>query len=562
MSGMSIGPKEIAAFIGFIGILIFVHELGHFLAAKWFNIKVVKFSLGFGPPLIAFRRGETQYQIAAFPLGGFVKMVGDAPGEEIDPDDRARAFTNAPIHRRAIIALAGPAFNLIFPVVCFFAHNLLGPEVVSPVVGQMEIGKPAELAGMKRGDRVLSVDGARVWSFDRMAELISPRPGEPLTIKVLRDGQELELKVTPAPTQGEDFFGAPETQGKIGVSYARAGTRIGIDDPKKNTGKLITGDRVLRVAGKAVERAEDLNSAIAHAAGQTVELDIARPSPLALGDLMLADAEEPVKISVDIPAGAKDISALGLAQSDTFVRGIAPGGAADRAGLRPGDRVLAVDGKEISLYFTFINLMKEAKQNPVQVLVRRNGEELALSLVNDRVMRKHPVTGLEREELDAGLGIGPVPRTIGSQHWSTTAPDEKEQARLTIPEAFVAAVYETTAVIGMVTTGIFKLFTRQISADNVGGPLMLFEVAARAAEMGTLAYLTMLAWISVNLGLVNLLPIPIFDGGHLLFCAIEAVRRKPLSLRAREAASIVGLVLLFALIVLAMRNDIARMNLF
>lgn len=561
MGGVSFGPSAVAAFIVFIGILIFVHELGHFLAAKYFNIKVLKFSLGFGPPLVSFRRGETQYQIAAVPFGGYVKMVGDAPGEEIDPADRARSFTSAPIRQRAIIALAGPAFNLVFPILCFFAYYLLGPEVIAPVVGRIEIGTPAQDT-LKRGDRILAVDGSRTFSFNRLKELVSTRPGDELTLRVLRDGQELDVKVTPMSVTKDDVFGSPEQQGVLGVTPDRAGSRIGVDDPRLNRGGFLTGDRLLSIAGKPVERAEDVEAAIKENAGKTVEVSVARPSPLAAGDLLLADAESPVKLSVPIPADANGVAALGLMSSDPFVRGVVPGGAADRAGLRPGDRIVSVDGREISLFWSFASMMTLAQKKPVELSVKRNGELMTVTLVNDAVTRKHEVTGKDREFYDSGIGIGPYPRTLESQHWLTSAPEEIEVVELSIAEAFVASVRQTGGVIGMVGLGLYKLFAREISVDTVGGPLMLFQVAAQAAELGLFAYLHMLAWISVNLGLVNLLPIPIFDGGHLLFCAIEGVRKKPLSLRAREMASIVGLVLLLALIVLAMRNDIARLDLF
>jgi len=164
----SFGPTSIAAFIVFIGVLIFVHELGHFLVAKLFDIKVSKFSLGFGPPLIAFERGETTYQVAVVPLGGFVKMVGEHPDEPLPEEDRDRAFSTAPLYQRALVAMAGPAFNLVFPIVCFFAYNVLGPQVEAPVVGQVAPGRPAAEAGLRAGDRIVAVDGRRTYSFERV----------------------------------------------------------------------------------------------------------------------------------------------------------------------------------------------------------------------------------------------------------------------------------------------------------------------------------------------------------------------------------------------------------
>ena len=152
-------PQTVAAVLAFIGMLVFVHELGHFLTAKFFDIKVLKFSLGFGPPLVAFTRGETTYQIAAIPLGGFVKMAGDNPHEEVAPEDHARSFMGAPVYQRAIVSFAGPAMNLLFPVLCFFAYNILEPEEQVAEVGTVELGTPAARAGLQRGDRILSIAG-------------------------------------------------------------------------------------------------------------------------------------------------------------------------------------------------------------------------------------------------------------------------------------------------------------------------------------------------------------------------------------------------------------------
>ncbi|MCK6545570.1 RIP metalloprotease RseP [Myxococcota bacterium] len=559
----SFGPAAIAAFIVFIGVLIFVHELGHFLAAKYFDIKVLKFSLGFGPPLVAFKKGETQYQIAAVPLGGFVKMVGDNPVDDVSPEDKARSFNGAPIYQRAIIALAGPAFNLVFPVICFFAYSLLGPIEAAPVVGQVELGTPAERAGLKTGDRVLTVDGERAWSFQRMAKLIESRPGQPLVLEVRRGDEQLELTVIPREVPREDVFGAPEKHGQIGVSSTRAGTRIGVDDPARNTGGLRTGDRILSIDGAPVRYAEEVEARIRAVAGRTVEVVVARPEELASGDLLIASPETPVKLQVPVPAGAEGIDALGLASADTFVRALVPGGAAERAGLREGDRITAVNGQPIRLFQSFNAALQHSRGEAVVATVRRDGVERTIDLVPDKIVRKHEVTGMDRADFDFGIGAGVAKNAnLSAANWSTALLGEAEQVELSIGEAAKESVRRTWEIISLVTLGLVKLFSRDISLDTVGGPVMLFQVAAQAAELGLGYYLQMLAVISVNLGLINLLPIPIFDGGHLVFCAVEAVKRRPVSLRARELASIIGLVLIIALFVLAMRNDLLRLDLF
>ena len=242
-------PFTIASVIFFLGVLIFVHEMGHFLVAKYFDVKVLKFSLGFGPPILTFALGETTYQIALIPLGGYVRMAGENPLEEVPQEDKARAFNTAPIYQRALIAIAGPAANLILPVICFFSYNLLGPEVLAPVVGQVEEGEVADLSGVKPGDRILAVNGERTWSFERVQRLVSQRPNEKIVLRVLRDDKEIDLYAVPKPAIARDHFGAKETVGRISVSAIGTGSRVGVEYPDRNEFGFKTGDVVVDIAG-------------------------------------------------------------------------------------------------------------------------------------------------------------------------------------------------------------------------------------------------------------------------------------------------------------------------
>jgi regulator of sigma E protease len=563
MSGGSFAPTptNVAAFILFIGILIFVHELGHFLFAKYFGIKVLKFSLGFGPPLIKFQRGETTYQVALLPLGGFVKMLGDSPVDEIPPEDRARSFHAVPVHQRALVAFAGPLFNLVFPVLCFFAYYLLGPTVVSPVVGQVAVGEPADHAGLQPGDRVLAIDGTEVWGFDHMVELVRGRAGDPLEFRIDRAGDVFAVTIEPKETPDEDMFGSPTTRGIIGVTRARTEqTRVGVDGPVAARHGFRTGDRVLKAGDRAVATFADLDLALKAHAGRRMRVVVARPEPERVGALFLAQHVRPVVLEIDVPAGARSMAELGLASAETFVRGLAPSGAAYQAGLRSGDHVLAVDGRPISLYYSFVEALARSEERPTEVRIRREGREHTLSIRSERREILHEVTGKMRPYWDSGIGLGEVPRMSATVQWHAGGRYLTEEATLTLGQALYESVSQTLQVIGSITLAVFKLFTGGIAVSTIGGPVMLFQVASLAAERGLFAYLELLALISVNLGIINLLPMPVFDGGHLVFCAIEAIKRKPVSLRAREAATIVGLVLLAVLVVLVFTNDISRLS--
>lgn len=567
---MQLGPQAFAAFIAFIGILIFVHELGHFLAAKLFDIKVVKFSLGFGPPLIAFTWGETTYQIAAVPLGGYVKMVGDSPLDDGEADDEPRAFSRAPLYQRSLVAVAGPLFNFLFPVLCFFAYNVIGPEVLAPEVGSIEPGQPADQAGLKAGDRILSVDGNRTWSFQRFVELIQERPKVPSTVTVARGEQTLELQVVPDAREDRDLFGKPREVGVVGIASWRVGTRIGVADPARAPAGLATGDKVVKVSATPVSDLHELETALAKHAGNRVEITVVRTETLQAGGLLRAQQSTPMQVSFAVPADFEGLASLGLATSKAFVRTVVPGAAADRAGIRAGDQVVSVGGQPVNHFWAFQLALAKAEDAPVKVVVRRDGVLRETTLQSDAVPCYNEMANEDEVRYLPGFGVRPPGDKPDCQrveygevnlaNWKSMAPARNETPRLTLAEAGVEAVRQTLSVIGLVAKGLFMLLSGQISANNVGGPLAMFGVAAAAAEQGLLEYLKMLALISVNLGLVNLLPIPVLDGGHLLFYAVEAIRREPVSLRTRELASMVGLVLLFAVLVLALHNDILRLD--
>ncbi len=572
MAGLGSGPFTVAAVILFVASLIFVHELGHFLAAKLFDIKVEKFSLGFGPPIFSFKRGETTYQIALLPLGGFVKMSGDYfHTEDVAPADKSRALFSAPLYQRVIILLAGPAFNLVFPILCFFAYVTLGPLVVSPVVGQVEPDRPADKAGLLPGDRIVAIDGKPIWSFQRLKELVSQSPERSLRLQVLRGDQTLDLEATPDRATATGMFGEPESYGVLYLTPERSGSRVGVADAARNQGGFVTGDRVVSVDGRPVEAQEQLLAALVAAAGRTVSVVVTRPEPKRAGAVLHAADHRPVTLQVPVPESVASLADLGLAPSENFVRRVVPGSAAEKAGLRPGDRIVEANGRSIRLFWAWLRIMQDAADQPVAVVVERGGERIALELKNDPVPCVEEVTKNTETFWHPGVGFGvgeqvtcaAVNQAVQtSANWESSAPIQTEIAHLSLPDAMAFSVRETWRVIELTATALYKLFAGDISTDNVGGPIILFKIAAQAAEAGISAYLRTLALISVNIGLVNLLPIPIFDGGNLVFCAIEAIKRRPISMRVREAASLVGLVLVVMLFILAIRNDLMNLGRF
>jgi len=377
--------------------------------------------------------------------------------------------------------------------------------------------------------------------------------------------------VVPDEAPDQNLFGEPIHRGVIGVHLNAFGNRLGVADPALSPDAVQTGDRVLAVEERSIASWAELRSALRRRAGMSVQLKLARPDPRRLGDVLSADAPRPFTLQVTVPESGEPES-LGWAPGSQFVRAVAPAGPAWEAGIRPGDRVWAVDGHRSINFASFAGRVLEAEGEPVQVELRRNGEVLSLELNPTPVSCLHENTKKPTTEYALGFGREvvsdgvPCPRLARAQWaeaaWHSSAPVPIEEAQLSLGEAFMSAVRETGSVIYNTVRGIFKLFTNEVSVENVGGPVRLYQLASEAAELGVLVYLGILAAVSVNLGLVNLLPIPIFDGGHLLLLLIEAIKRRPLSVRAREYANLFGLMFIISLFVLAMRNDILALGVF
>ncbi|MBI5076301.1 MAG: RIP metalloprotease RseP [Nitrospirae bacterium] len=344
-----------------LGILIFVHELGHFIFAKSLGIKVLKFSLGFGPKLIGKKYGETEYLLSAFPLGGYVKMLGqsDTPEEEevIPEEEKHRAYNSQPIWKRFSVVFSGPFFNLCFAVLIFFLVFMNGVPYMLAEVGDITPNSPAAQQGIMKGDRVIEVDGRQIIRWDEMTEMIHEQPGRELAIKIDRGGSILTLMVRPEKKVVKNLFGEDKEVGLIGIT----------------------------------------------------------------------------------PSGRTEVKQTGI--------------------------------------------------------------------VN----------------------------------------------------AFSLAVSRTWDISVLTLVSMVKLVQRIIPADTIGGPIMIFQMAGQQASHGAMSFFTFMAVISINLGVLNLLPIPVLDGGHILFMGIEAIRRKPLSDKVIIISQKIGLVLLLSLMAFAFYNDIVRL---
>lgn len=538
----------------FIGVLVTVHELGHFLAAKWAGVKVLKFSIGFGPKLVGFRRGETEYVIAAIPLGGFVRMAGEIPGDDVPEEDVKRSFLSAPWWKRAIIVVAGPAFNLIFPILAYFIAFIGDHQVLSPRVGWVEPDYPAARAGILPGDLITRVDGQPIRAFDEIRTALDGVWDREVAVTVKRGDQDLVLRITPMKLE-ESTPLEKVKRGLLGVSPIARPAIIGVPkgSPAEAAG-LRSFDRILSINGDVVRDEVQLDQVLARKTGD-LKVQVIRSE---LADVGGANVVIPELDTITVPRSeGTGFAALGGAESaDTYVWTVFPGSPAAKAGLKRGDKLVSIDGAKLGSWFTVQTRLRAAEKTPFTLTWISDGEEKSQKLSQ---VSEEELDELKNKSEILELGVRPRAAFQGSEVLAGGPEAERITVHLGPGDAFIASVKTVPEGIRAIALIMGKLFTRDIPLESVGGPIMLFQVAAKSAEAGYEVFLKNMALVSVNLGLVNLLPIPILDGFGLLAAIWEGIRRRPIPVRAREIANIVGLAVLALLVVLVFKNDITKL---
>lgn len=536
----------VIAFIILLGILIFVHELGHFLVARWNGVRVEVFSLGFGKKLWQKKVGDTTYCISLFPLGGYVKMFGDQPGADVSPEDRKVSFTHKTVGQRIAIVLAGPLMNLFFAIVVFAAVAMIGQEFRAPVVGDVEPGTVAAQAGFQSGDRILSIDGESVQTYDQAAELMDESIGKSLRFQVQRaDGSVSEIKTQIESKENPNPLSLRTTIADIpGLGTNSMASIVGVpgDSPLYALG-LRPGDRITHVGERPVNRFRELAPAFASLSPET-------PGVLKIERMNEGRANESLEVTLTGEVAQKGFAGLRLESPELYLARVIPDSPAAKAGLQPGDRMVAIDGRPVLRWTEVLSAVsgfQEANET-LKIDLLRGGEALSLE-IRPQVTSQMTMYGSE----DKRFTIGIVP-------WVAYAvPDLVTQRTLNPATALAHGVEQSWDYSVMVVMSFVRLFQAKISHKTVGGILSIGQVAGETIKMGIGKFLTMMAIISINLFILNLLPIPILDGGHLVFYSIEAIKGSPVSLKKMEMAQQVGLLLLMSLMVFALFNDVSRL---
>lgn len=438
-----------------LGILVTVHEFGHFWVARRCGVRVIKFSVGFGRPLFSwFDRSGTEYAIAWIPLGGYVSMLDEREGQVSD-EDRPFAFNVQSVWKRIAIVAAGPVANFILAVVAYWALFVSGTTGLAPVVGSVQSGSIADQAGLQVESELLSVAGVPVASWqDAGLQLLS------------HVGETGEIEIITRPWQG----GNPESH------------RLLVD-------RWLSGEK--------------------------------EPNPISALGITPYSPEVPVVIGQVLPDGA-----------------------AEKSGLQIGDQVLTADGLPVDDWHHWVRVVQASAGKTLQLRVARDQQILALELTPD-----HRV-------LDNGQSIGYIGAAAQSVSWPEGMVREVQHG---VIESVPQALSKTWEMIALTLDSIRKMVVGLISVDNLSGPITIAQVASDSAKGGLESFLGFLAYISISLGVLNLLPIPVLDGGHLLFYLIEAVRGRPVPEKAQQFGLRVGMMLLGGLMMLAFYNDLMRL---
>jgi regulator of sigma E protease len=531
-------------------VLIFVHELGHFTVAKLFGVKVLTFSIGFGPKVLRIRGRETEYCVGLLPLGGFVKMLEETRQEPVLPEDRKRTFQAQPVYKRVLIILAGPTMNVLFPVLLYFSVFAGDRGFAPPTIGVVVPGHPAE-GKLQPGDRVLEVDGQHISTFAELRRIIGKSPNAELKLKVFRANEHVEVVVIPEEKLVDKPLGIVDHVGEIGIKPSRPAAVIGIvgpDSPAYRAG-LRTFDLVTDVRGQPVNTFDDLEAVLRDNRGETVPVTYLRPQMVHHGMGELADFAiyESGVAALTPEVGHGDLaSRTGLEPADLYVADVPIGSAEWKADLRPGDRVIEVDGVEVPAWSTLLERLFAASDRPHVLTWLRDGH------------RKSGTVELRREDWIDEYGEHRPRFFFRASNWVPTVAEPSVESASPWAYAFRSAVDETYDVVRFIVVGIVRIIEGRISISTLGGPITVYDIVGEEGAKGTSYFVWAMAVISINLGLINLLPIPLLDGGHLLFLGFEAFLRRPLPLRVRELASLAGFMFLMVLMGIAFKNDVER----
>lgn len=541
--GNLVGP-----FFLLLGALIFIHEWGHFIVARICGVRVEIFSIGFGPTIFKFKWGDTDYRLSLIPLGGYVKMYGDEEGKELPESERKHSFIHKSLISKISVVAAGPIMNLIFAIILFSLLGSFGAPEVDPVIGDITPDSTAARSNFIHGDRVLRVNGdpIRFWGeFDKA--LSKFENGANARIDILRDGQEISIVAPVAVEPSRNPLSLLKNSGRIdGLSPFKVSAKVGIDyrSPLLNLGASSL-DKVQSVNDIAISGYTELQQVV-------TRQDPAKPIKLTFQRIDSTDSYS-ISVTPEMIESGYDLwslDLLGITKPELFIGHVVSGSPAEKAGIQKGFQILEINDVLLSGWVDLVNQVKKTKKN----------EKIKVKAID---YRYEPVVFfIEPNITESILPTGKIDRrpTIGVGPGLEILPPKTIYVKETgVKEVFLYGVrksYEWT----LITINSFKkIFIGEISHKALSGVITIGQVAKESLAYGWSYFVQMMAIISINLFLLNLLPVPVLDGGHLLFYFVELVKGSPISLRTRAISQQIGVVLILCLIVLTLFNDITRL---
>jgi len=535
---------SVGSFVVLLSIVVIFHEYGHYKTGRLLGIGVERFAIGFGPALFKWTRDGIEFRVNAIPVGGYVKFVGDEPDKPVPEEMRDRAFNTAPIYKRMLTVIAGPAMNLVLAFLIFCAIFVIGYPAAASLIADVGLGSVAEQAGLKPGDHVTAINGDAIRTWQELSVKISKNPDVPLTVTVDREGQSLDLTVTPEREVGPHHLFLFETErGVIGISPLGFRPLVGVADAESAAYQagLRTGDYVLTINGREVRYLVELKELLGGAGSGSITLGVSR------GEENIVQEKPPLTHTINLPApesGAWTMSSLGIDTGELYIYQVQEDSPAAAADLQRGDKLVSVDGEAIESWGQFTQFVRDNPGRPIHVGVMRDGRAVNVTATPKRI-----------EQLDI-LGQKEVFGQIGVQRLVSLTPVVKDVERYWNPLTILSRGFgESWIWTVRIVQGIYYIVVGKVPATSIGGPIAIARLAGESARMGLIQFLFFMAIISVNLAFINLLPIPIFDGGHVLLFGIEGIRGKPLSERAMAVALRIGIAFLAALFLLVFFND-------
>jgi regulator of sigma E protease len=539
-----------------LGVLVLVHELGHFLVGKACGVGVEVFSIGFGPRILGFRHNDTDYRFSWLPLGGYVKFAGTLPSEDVPERFVGRELYNASLIRKFFIIGAGPFANLLLAVAAYTVLVSVGIKHPSSVIGEVRPGSPADIAGMMSGDRIIQVGEKPVVKWQDLQGVISKSAGIKTEVKVDRDGEVISLSLIPEKIRQKNFLGKEVEIGRAGIGYGFLPPIVSLlsaDSPLAKVG-IKTGDEIQSVSfnGKSheIKTWSAFLTQLNHAYQlKTSSIEISWISADKKNNHAAVETSSWFNADLNVETlsqrASSHILSKTLLVTDAQLTIMEAKGSLNSV-LKKNDRLIGFDGKSIRDIYQLQEFLDANLKPKIEMKISRNGVEQLVPVELKPIEVQKP----------AGLDIVyslPV-AFIGS---SVQPEPFIEQYKNPI-SALWYGVEKTSKQSYMLVSTILGLFSGEVPIKALGGPMLIAKVAGDSAKMGWQAFLTSMALISINLGMINLFPIPVLDGGQLVVVGIEAVRRKRLSEAAIENYQKIGFVMVMSLVVLATYNDLSR----